>query len=154
MMPVIILIAVMVMFSTLFQLLLHYHLERHASWHKMSHDMTKPTKWVCAQRRLRSAWAFAQSDQSSLSAWRTFWSLAKTLIRLGGCPGWSDSSLGAQSFCWFWHEAAQMLFKLHDPQKVGRQRRSCTIITLCVRPQPVCEKCPYPTSLRKLPITL
>ena len=23
---------------------------------KMSHDMTKPTKWLCAQRRLRSAW--------------------------------------------------------------------------------------------------
>ena len=22
--------------------------------HKMSHDMTKPTKWVCAQRRLKS----------------------------------------------------------------------------------------------------
>ena len=26
---------------------------------------------------------------------------AKTLIRLGGCPGWSESSLGAHSFCWF-----------------------------------------------------
>ena len=25
---------------------------------------TKPTKWLCAQRRLRSAWASAQSDQS------------------------------------------------------------------------------------------
>ena len=33
---------------------------------------------------------------------------AKTLIRLGGCPGWSESSMGAQSFCWFCHEAAQM----------------------------------------------
>ena len=31
---------------------------------------------------------------------------AKTLIRLGGCPGWSESSLGAQSLCWFCHEAA------------------------------------------------
>ena len=30
----------------------------------MSRDMTKPTKWLCAQRRLRSAWASAQSDQS------------------------------------------------------------------------------------------
>ena len=30
----------------------------------MSRDMTKPTKWVCAQRRLRSAWASAQSDHS------------------------------------------------------------------------------------------
>ena len=32
--------------------------------HQMSGLMTKPTKWLCAQRRLRSAWAFAQSDQS------------------------------------------------------------------------------------------
>ena len=46
--------------------------------------MTKPTKWLCAQRRLRSAWASAQSDQSlrcpheeSLSIKHT----AKTLIR-------------------------------------------------------------------------
>ena len=30
----------------------------------MSRDMTKPTKWVCAQRRHRSARASAQSDQS------------------------------------------------------------------------------------------
>ena len=40
-----------------------------ASWQK-------PTKWLCAQRRLRSAWASAQSDQSSLSAWRKLGSLA------------------------------------------------------------------------------
>ena len=26
--------------------------------------MIKPTMWLCAQRRLRSAWASAQSDQS------------------------------------------------------------------------------------------
>ena len=32
----------------------------------MSRLMTKPTKWVCAQQRLRSAWASTQSDQSSL----------------------------------------------------------------------------------------
>ena len=30
--------------------------------------MTKPTKWLCSQQRLRSAWALAQSDQSSLCA--------------------------------------------------------------------------------------
>ena len=30
----------------------------------MSRDMTKPTKWLFAPRRLRSAWASAQSDQS------------------------------------------------------------------------------------------
>ena len=33
-------------------------------------------QWLCAQRRLRSAWACAQSDQSSLSAWRKLGSLA------------------------------------------------------------------------------
>ena len=32
--------------------------------YELSRDMTKPTKWLCAQRRLRSAWASAQSDQS------------------------------------------------------------------------------------------
>ena len=42
----------------------------------LSSDMTKPTKWVCAQRTLRSAWASAQSDQSSLSTWRNLGSLA------------------------------------------------------------------------------
>ena len=35
---------------------------------QMSRLMTKLTKWECAQRRLRSAWASAQSDQSLLCA--------------------------------------------------------------------------------------
>ena len=43
---------------------------------EMSHDMTKLTKWVCTQRRLRSAWTSAQFDQSSLSSRRNFGSLA------------------------------------------------------------------------------
>ena len=30
----------------------------------LSRDMTKPTKWSCTQRRLRSAWASAQPDLS------------------------------------------------------------------------------------------
>ena len=42
----------------------------------LSCDMTKPTKWVCSQQRLRSAWESTQSDQSSLSAWRKHGSLA------------------------------------------------------------------------------
>ena len=33
---------------------------------------------------------------------------AKTLIRLWVCPGWSKSSLGTQSFCWFCHAVAHM----------------------------------------------
>ena len=81
----------------------------------MSHDMTKRTKWVYAQRTLRSAWASAQSDQSLrcvLSGYlRTqafYMQTAKTLIRLGGCPGWSESSLGSQSFRWLCHVAAEI----------------------------------------------
>ena len=31
---------------------------------------------------------------------------AKTLIRLGGCPGWSESYWAHKPFCWFCHEAA------------------------------------------------
>ena len=51
---------------------------------------------MCTQRRLRSAWASAQSDQSlccALYGWIRTQSFvmrtAKTLIRLGECPGWS-----------------------------------------------------------------
>ena len=53
--------------------------------------MTKPTKWLCAQRRLGSAWASAQSE-SSLSAWRklgslaTHWSHSKNSDQTGQMP--------------------------------------------------------------------
>ena len=86
------------------------HLIIHVIWVYLSRLVTKPTMWLCAQRRLRSAWASAQSDQSLRCALnrkvRTqgfFMRTAETLIRLSGCPGWSESSLGAQSFCWFCH---------------------------------------------------
>ena len=53
---------------------------------------------MCAQRRLRSAWASAQSDQSSLSTRRNHKSLSSFLLcsqwRLR-CASWSESSLGA-----------------------------------------------------------
>ena len=49
--------------------------------------MTKPTKWLYAQRRLRSAWASAQSDQSSLSAWRNIGPFA---VIGAHCELWSD----------------------------------------------------------------
>ena len=44
----------------------HRHQNSDLLQNKMSHDMTKPTKWECAQHRLRSAWASSRSDQSSL----------------------------------------------------------------------------------------
>ena len=80
-----------------------------ASWQNQQSGM-------CAQRRLRSAWVSAQSDQSlrctheeSLGPFLPIERTAKTLIRLGGCPGWSESSLGVQSFCWFCREAAHLI---------------------------------------------
>ena len=58
----------------------------------MCRDMTKLTKRLCAQRRLGSAWASAQSDLSlrclhkeSLGPKVHIERTAKTLIRLGGC---------------------------------------------------------------------
>ena len=58
---------------------------------------------MCAQQRLRWAWVSTQSDQSlhcalnrQLRAQCFFMRTAKTLIRLGGCPGWSESSQGTQ----------------------------------------------------------
>ena len=70
----------------------------------------------------------------SLSAWRNVGPLptlertAKTLIRLGGCPGWSESSLGAHSLCWFCHVATQVKMKAEDhltcvlnyPESIGQ----------------------------------
>ena len=76
----------------------------------MSRLMTKLTKWLFAQRKLRSVWASAQSDQSSLCAQ---WvakdpSFLHADIEDSGCRGWSEFSLGAQSFCWFCHEASKV----------------------------------------------
>ena len=69
--------------------------------HEMSHRMTKPTKWPVRQRRLRSAWASAQSDQSSLFAWRWTGSLADAQANLSLC--WAH-----MPFWWFCHATAQI----------------------------------------------
>ena len=95
-------------------------------YHDLSRLITKPTKWLCAQRRLRSAWASAQSDQSlrcpheeTLGPQLPIQCTAKTLIRLGGCPGWSESSLGAQIIYWFCYETAHFISCLHFFDVVG-----------------------------------
>ena len=54
-------------------------------------------------------------SESSLSGWRklgslvTHWVHSEDSDRLGGCQGWSESALVAQSLCWFCHEAAQTI---------------------------------------------
>ena len=109
-----------------------------ATWeinHNKSHDMTKPTKWLCAQRRLRSDWASAQSYQSLhcvlsglLRIWAFFMRTAKSLSRLGGCPNLYESSLGAHSFCWFCHVAAHKEFLVNlESSCIGNQTKFLTI---------------------------
>ena len=67
----------------------------------MSCLMTNPTKWLRPVK--------IQISQVIRQVWGPFFMrTAKTLIRLGGCTGWSESSLGAHSFCWFCHEAAHI----------------------------------------------
>ena len=80
----------------------------------MSCLMTKPKNDLCAQQRLRSAWASAQSDQSSLSAWRNIGSSATNIAHCEDWSDWADAQVdlslrGAHtSICWFCHEAAQI----------------------------------------------
>ena len=71
-----------------------------------SSEWTKFQIWMGAKWLLhpaiRSAWASIQSDKSSLcllwvaKAQTFFMWIAKTLIRLGACPGWSEYSLDAK----------------------------------------------------------
>ena len=42
-------------------------------------------------------------------AWVLSYPLSAQRRLIGGCPGWSESALGAQSDCWFWHVAAHIL---------------------------------------------
>ena len=90
----------------------------------MSCDMTKATKWMCTQRRLRSARASAQSDQSSLSAWRNLGSLATHWAHSEDWSDWTDDLADFSlcwvhmPFCWFCHEAAHMQF-IHETSRMG-----------------------------------
>ena len=47
-------------------------------------------------------------------------SAQRRLIRLGGCPVWSESSLAAHSFCWFCHVVVHFL--------TGRSLAYCQLI--------------------------
>ena len=68
-----------------------YGMYGNGTWYKMSRNMTKPTKWVCAHQRLRSTWASAQSDQSlrCVQMPRVIWVLAGRTVTLSvlSCHG-------------------------------------------------------------------
>ena len=87
--------------------------------------MTKPTMWMYAQRRLRSAWASAQSDQSLRCPHEETWVLSYPVCaqqRLW-CPVWSESSLCAHSCCWFCHVVAHLIRTSYLPEKVWMQKQ-------------------------------
>ena len=81
----------------------------------MSHLMTKPTKWLCAQRRLRSAWAFPQSDQSLCYAlYRKLKTQGFFTADSEDSDDWMDAQADPslrcahRSFCWFCPAPAQI----------------------------------------------
>ena len=69
---------------------------------------------LCTQRRLRSAWASAQFDQSSLSARRNLGSIATHWVHSEDWPDWGDAQADLSvcwvhmSFRWFCLAAAHM----------------------------------------------
>ena len=110
--------------------LLHIIIE---PWHdktsKVWHDKT--SKVTVHPAKTQISLASAQSDQSlhcALSGYlRTegfFMRTVKTLIRLGGCPGWSESSLATQLLCWFCHVTAYMAKQLKQKLKTTRNNPS------------------------------
>ena len=65
----------------------------------MSRLMIKPAKWHVQMPRL--IWVFAVSMKKRLDPQLPIEHTAKALIRLGSCPGWSESSLGTRHFVGF-----------------------------------------------------
>ena len=81
-----------------------------ASWQKQQNGCA-PSKDSDQTGHLPSLFrVFAVRSMGSYGSKLSSCGQQKTLIRLGECPGWSESSLGAQSFCWFCHEVAHIKF--------------------------------------------
>ena len=76
--------------------------------------------WMTNGRMTTDGWwtdhGYTTSSPMSLKAvhMKKAWILSyplnaqRRLIRLGGFPGWSESSLGAHTFCWFCHVVAHI----------------------------------------------
>ena len=86
---------------------------------------------MCDQQKLRSACAYAQSDQSLCSSLEYFKSV-KLLTRhhlgflsvKGGCKGSSESTLVKMSHCWKSHVAAQLYYKSNFPTECQSWKRN------------------------------
>ena len=112
-------------------LIINFYLKRR-SFEDMSHDMKKNNKMSKCPVKTQISLGITQSDQSlccalnaSLRTQGFFMQTAKTLIRLGRCPGWSETSLGAHSFCWFCHAAAH-IENIHTSSKTAEWHYALT----------------------------
>ena len=75
---------------------------------------------------IRPVWS-----ESSLSAWKKVWVLSYPLsAQRGGCPGWSESSLGTHSFWWFCHIAAHLCLASHKRNMANNVERDVWSVCL------------------------
>ena len=85
----------------------------------LSRLITKPTKWHVRPAKtqislgIRPVWSVFTVRMKKVWFLSYPLSAQRRLIRLGQCPGWSESSLGAQPHCWFCHEAAHFYFHVY-----------------------------------------
>ena len=96
---------------------IHQYIDSSESKQKnLSCDTRFPTMWyMCDQQRLRSACAYAQSDQSlclsleySMTAKLLTGHRLEFLRLIGGCTGWSECTLVKMPHCWKSHVVAQI----------------------------------------------
>ena len=75
-----------------------YHRSRRSSFYIWVWARQNKQNDTCAQRRLRTVWASVQSDRRYCALYDLNFcqSDSEALARLGGCSGWSESSLCAQ----------------------------------------------------------
>ena len=64
--------------------------------------------------RMKKSWVFSYPLSVQ---WR--------LIKLVRCPGWSESSLGAHSFCWFCHVVTEIHYHIMGYFRVAKFSRFC-----------------------------
>ena len=83
---------------------------------KIKPQLDKTNKMSVLPAKTQIRLGIRQSDQSlhclqkeTLGPYLPIERTAKTVIRLGECPGWSESLLGAHSFCWFCYVMAQFI---------------------------------------------
>ena len=97
--------------------------------------MTKPTKWLCALQRLPSLIRIFAVPMKKAWVLSYPMSTQRRLIRLGECPGWSESSLGTYSLCWFCHVVAQMYVygNISDKRILSLDLDSAVVCTVVTR---------------------